>query len=280
MTPTAELPFVEHNRRLADWLSKNRRGSRGETVAEAERDWLEAERILKKAWARQRALQHFEPDIIAVEDYVREKLGRRYLAIEATAEPEGLASELGQLSSRVPGSPAVKGHVLTVLDGAPEYARHCFVSYPGNGALAAELEAKDGPFYELCYHTFSLHGGILLSEGETPAPKRGKKIPPRKYQDGCAVVFAQPLKAIAAALHLARALAAFNEEENKPLFERLHCRVAVGSSWGAAIRCVPKTYRGEIVIDPVSWASLGDGKVVSPAQELLFAAGVRIGPSN
>lgn len=277
MALTAEMLTTEHKNRFADWLWRKR----GCPLWDESHDWNEAEELLRQPWARQLILQNYDPVDIDLERWVRVNLQRHYLAIAAEAEPTDLANELGQLAARLRPANQTRAAVVALLDGSPEYGRQLFLAQFSNG-LAGKLEAKDAPFYELCYHTFSLHGGTVLFEGNTPPNHNGSVlVPPRKYQDGCAVAFAQPVKAVAATLHLARTLAALNEEENRPWPQRLHCRVAIGGSWIAAVRCLPNAYRGEIVIDQECWRSFNvAGQAVSPAQELLFAAGVRIGPST
>jgi hypothetical protein len=235
-----------------------------------QRDWFEAERILTQEWVAKRLLW-LDPEALVWEKWAREQFaGRTYLAIEAVADPAGVVKALTGLAERA--RVAQQCAVLAALDGSPEYSRECFRTAAG----AARAEAKDATFYRLCHPTLALHGGAVLG----PPPGSGEAVGlPRHYQDGCAAAFATAPKALAAALHLHRALAACNEAEDRPVYERLYARVAIGPSWAAAVRCLPLAWRGEVVVAPECLEQLGGcPEAKSLGLELLFAAGVRVGP--
>jgi hypothetical protein len=271
---------------------------RGRPRGDEQYDWYAAECILAD-WGRQELQLPDDFGDIVWQQWARDNFGNRpYLAIKAGSDRARLVQKLQKLQA----GPGVKTTtaMLAVLDGAPEYSRQCWRAAGKGGsagrAQAGRAEAKDSRFYRFCFSTFSLHGGHVLGQVSPPPHSNGVQ-PPREFQDGCAVAFEGPLKALTAALHLRRALAAWNEEESRLWNELLHARVTVGPSWDAAVACLPLAWRDEIVVHPNSLSQLaaalarpaevppprpGPAGSVAPsaaqALQLLFAAGVRVGP--
>jgi hypothetical protein len=267
-----EIAEVKVRRTVAGYLWRRR----GCPSGDDQRDWYEAGDLLAEDWARKRLAVPPEPEDLVWEKWAREHLGHRpYLAIEAESDPGALADALQELHGAAGAQTTTA--LLAVLDGAPEYSRQCFRTPSSNGAAVTRVEAKDVRFWRFCSSTFALHGGSLLGK-VSPSASNGAAVP-RPYQDGCAVAFAEAAKAVAAALHLQRVLASCNEEEDRAWPERLHARVALGPSWESAVRCLCLAWRGETVVAPEILQKLGrSSEATSLAQDLLFAAGVRVGP--
>lgn len=203
------------------------------------------------------------------------KLGGRrpYVAIKSAESPEDLEIPLTlthngrTLPEPDPEAGAV---VLVALDGAPEYSRACAEAHNYNGALG-EVEEKDEVFYRRAARALLDHGGVLVQQGharsDTPTPDQ------RLFQDACPAIFPESdLLALAAALHVHRQLAAYNECTGLDWRGQLHARVVVARSWAKAIPCVPTAWRGQTVVEGEVWDALE-----VELRYVMSAAGVRRG---
>ncbi len=254
----AERRALERYRERVSQLAYALWEKRGWQVHGSPERWAEAERLV--LWAH----------------WARTKL-HPYLALECIAAPSGTAEKL---ESNYPLKKGRSAGLIAVLDGAPEYSRHWHWYAEVSKAKErpeSTVERKDAAFYELCCQTLQYYGGMLGGKNPKVSPQ-SPAAPSRLFQDACFAAFGgeDPIRsALLAAYRVRRTLLKHNEALQLPWSEQFHVRLAIGSTWGDAIRCIPFSFRDEIAIPPSVLRMLEPD---STRQSLLIASGIKVGP--
>lgn len=254
--PLARICMSEHYiRLLADYLAQVRRARSGpghDERWETELDWEEAQWMLEQL--------------------------RPSLVIDAEANPHALARYLRTLQRAALLQSSPTAVLVAALDGAPEHRHDCFRKSRNNGRHPeVPVRKKDDEFYVQCYHALALFDVVPIDQtgGDAPVPGVRAREACRDFEDayvGVCVASGTRMAPVAAALHLHRALAQYNDEQSAHWTKRLNARVSIATTWEAAVAALPRTWRGQTRVDPAIWAECTDEE-----KELMLAADVRVG---
>jgi hypothetical protein len=200
---------------------------------------------------------------------------RRYITIDAAADPDALTRLLLMLESGTGPSVKPTARLLVVLDGSPEYSRAAFIKHRNNGTPAEQvIERKDQAFYRRCLTSVTNFGGTLLGQ-QRPSLTSYGQFQDRAFQDGAAAVFfgdSGLVSAIAATVRLMATLSDYNLYHASNWCEELHARVSIGYNWDQSVLCLQDTCRDEVEFASDAYAALPPD-----LQTVLRAAGVKPG---
>lgn len=230
---------------------------RGCPTDSAFRDWQEAEAFVNwQTWV--------------------ETCLRPYLAVEVTANPENLASQLCESEGALGRQVETTVRQIVVLDGSPEFSRNAKLFRSGNCVPPETyVERRDTTFFEHCLPFVDMYDGKALVNRTNGggSTDNGEQIKKRPFQDGFAGVFPRFLDSITAAFQMRQVLNQTNSLDGRTWNEQFHLRVSIGRDWNDAVRGVRYAWRDQIVASPELIEGIEDASLL----ELLIASGVRVG---
>jgi len=206
--------------------------------------------------------------IVIWQEWSRAKL-KPYLAIGAIRQPKALDRMHTVQNNNNSLSDSVVS-VIAVLDGSPEYSRHCLQTSQFNCVLPEQtVEIRDAEFQR---HVIAVFQRYKVHFVDRHNAENGCSVHGRRYQDGCLAEFPGPSPrfALQASLYLRRQLLEINELENRPWDARIHPRIVIGGSFNDAAKCLQSTTRDQITVTPTITRRITPGE-----QDLLNVDNIR-----